>query len=380
MNKPIRLDVLIVYNKKLATSASNTSDKNLTPFSKNSSNQSYNDVYSYFLETCQKKGLTAAFSTSADITGPGTCRSFWQFKHKYWFKVDFPCFSTLIFAKFSPTNPIRQANRRLLFSGFQIESFNHPHLFNIFSDKQQTYQQFPTYSIPTVSLNNNDLVGINNAKKTLAKLISRHPNLSDFNQSIIMKDRFGAGGRHVYKFQPNQSRDMLAIILKNTNISYIIQPFVKFDQGFHHLNCSASTDLRLVYLGGQIVQFYIRVAKSGEFRCNEHRGGLLTYLSLKNIPLPLIAKSSSIAKVLNDSNSLFALDFIISNNGNIYLLEGNASPGLDWNTSLAKNETEAKKLIKLIVDQLVLRVKTQATNPNPSLFTNPVSFASLNLR
>lgn len=152
---------------------------------------------------------------------------------------------------------------------------------------------------------------------------------------------------------------MLAITRRHQNVSFIIQPFVRFDLGFSYHRCPAPTDIRLIYLRGKIVQSYIRVAKSGEFRCNEHQGGLLTYLSLKNIPASLLAKSNLIAEVLDKKCSLFTLDFIISNNGNSYLLEGNTGPGLDWNVSLKKNEIEAKKLIRLIIEELVVRSKPE---------------------
>jgi hypothetical protein len=97
------------------------------------------------------------------------------------------------------------------------------------------------------------------------------------------------------------------------------------------------------------------VAKKGDFRCNEHQGGLLTYLDLDEIPASLVAKSGLIAKVLNKKCSLFSLDFIMSNSGVPYLLEGNTGPGLDWNMSLPKNEREAKKLIRMVVRELGVR-------------------------
>jgi glutathione synthase/RimK-type ligase-like ATP-grasp enzyme len=128
-----------------------------------------------------------------------------------------------------------------------------------------------------------------------------------------------------------------------------------FDKGFSYKNNLAATDIRLIYLKGEIVQSYIRVAKPGEFRCNEHQGALLTYLSLDELPKALVAKSSIIAKILDKRDSLFTLDFIMSNNGNAYFLEGNTGPGLDWNMSLKNNEIEAKKLINMVVKELGLR-------------------------
>ena len=358
MNKLFRFDVLVVYSERLAFSASDASAGNNTPFPLGSCNESYNTVYGYFLEICHKFNLNAAFTTSADIIGPGCCRSFWQFKHGQWFKVDFPCFSTLIFDKFSPTKSSIKSRRRLLFSSTEVKPFNDPDLFNLFFDKQKTYEKLSEYAIPTISLGENTLQSINKACKMLTKLMGCYPGSKDFSSDLVMKDRFGAGGRHVYKFKTGQGENMLAVIRRNSNVSYIIQPFAKFDQGFSYRNLPASTDIRLIYLKGEIVQSYIRVAKSGDFRCNEHQGGLLTYLSLAEIPPALVAKSNMIAKILNKKCSLFTLDFIISNNGNTYLLEGNTGPGLDWNMSLKQNEIEAKKLIRLVVKELTVRVKT----------------------
>ena len=96
--------------------------------------------------------------------------------------------------------------------------------------------------------------------------------------------------------------------------------------------------------------------KKGDFRCNEHQGGTLKYISKNELPQKVVTRSNKISHVLNKKCSLFALDFIISNNGNIYLLEGNTGPGLDWNLSIKENEIEAQKLIRIIIKELVRRV------------------------
>ena len=76
------------------------------------------------------------------------------------------------------------------------------------------------------------------------------------------------------------------------------------------------------------------------------------------MPSKVVAVSRNIAKILNKKSSLFALDFIISNNGNIYLLEANTGPGLDWNLSIKKNEIEAKKLIRIIINEITRRISS----------------------
>jgi glutathione synthase/RimK-type ligase-like ATP-grasp enzyme len=167
---------------------------------------------------------------------------------------------------------------------------------------------------------------------------------------------------------------MLRVITRNARISFIIQPFALFDKGFCYRKTTSSTDIRLIYLNGEIIQSYIRVAKAGDFRCNEHQGGSLTYLGINEIPEKLIEKSKLIAEIL-DKKSLYALDYIISNNGNVYLLEGNTGPGLDWNVSRKKNEIEAKKLIKLIVKELAVRIDPELSFKTDNLL-NPIEIIS----
>lgn len=364
MKKLVIFDVLIVYSEKLATSASDLSLEKVNPFASGSKNESYNTVYGYFLEICNRLNLKAAFTSAIDITGAGYCRSFWTFKDNKWLKTNSPCFSPLIFDKFSPTSTSIKSRRQLLFSSKEVKPFNNPDLYKLFFDKQLTYDRLSEYSIPTISLEEKTLQSIDIACNTLARLTGFHPHSKDFSPDLIMKDRFGAGGRHVYKFKAGESSKMLNIILKNAKISFIIQPFAKFDQGFSYRNIPASTDIRFIYLNGEIIQSYIRMAKSGDFRCNEHKGGSLTYLSLKDIPADLVAKSNMISKILDKKCSLYALDFIISNSGNTYLLEGNTGPGLDWNMDILKNANKSKKLIRLIVKELSVRVKS---NQNYSL-------------
>lgn len=354
MTKLTSFDVLIVYAQSISKSATDT--KTLVPFPVGSLNESYNIVYSYFLEVCEQQSLTAAFTTSADIIGPGFCKSYWTFKDKTWHKFTSPGYSALIFDKFSPTKKELLLRRQLMFSDPIVKPFNDPFIFSLFFDKQLTYNSLSVHAIPTVALSDLSVEGVARSCNSLVTMRDSHVGANDFGTDIILKDRYGAGGRRVYKYSASELSSLQSRVAKNTRVSYIIQPFVKFDKGFSYQNSYCSADIRLIYLNGKIIQQYIRVAKTGDFRCNEHQGGILTYIPLSLIPDPVIKKSNIIAKNLLKSSSLYALDFIISNNKNIYLLEGNTSPGLDWNMSLLKNEKEAKKLINLIVGDLYTRI------------------------
>jgi len=88
------------------------------------------------------------------------------------------------------------------------------------------------------------------------------------------------------------------------------------------------------------------------------------------VPTDVLLASNKIAEVLNkrslflrnNKSSLFALDFIISNNGNIYLLEGNTGPGLDWNLSSKENKEEAQKFIRIVVKELAKLARQTKTS------------------
>lgn len=353
MDQITTFDLLIVYSERMAKSANSSSVDITAPFTKASGNESYNLVYSYFLEICRKRNLKAAFTTSADIVGAGRCQSYWLFKQGSWVKVRKTGFSKFIFDKFSPTRKTIKKNRNLLFSSSRVRPFNNPYLFDLCFDKQKTYDRLHNFSIPTVTINGNTREGVNKALKLLKEKTTRHKYKLDFLEELVMKDRFGAGGNNVYKFTKSEVNRMIATLKKHKSISFILQPFVKFDKGFGTKGSPTSTDIRLIHIGGKIIQTYTRTTKMGDFRCNEHAGGILKYISKSEVPTAVTAISKKIAKTLNKKTSLFALDFIISNNGNIYLLEANTGPGLDWNLSIKENEIEAKKLIRIIVKELV---------------------------
>jgi len=360
MNKLQNFDVLIVYNSATAKSASTDS---LFPFNSDTPDNIYNGVYGHFLEVCRKRGLKAAFSTSSDVLGPGLCKSFWSYRDNKWSKSFSPCYSNQIFDKVSPGRQKSRASRQLLFSSPLIRPFISPSLYQIFFDKQKTHDHFIEHSLPTLTIEGDTLANLKSSCSHLSSLVDSHPHKSDFSTDIILKDRFGAGGRRIYKFRSHQYSQMLSVLQKNTKVSYIIQPFLNFDKGFTYEDSASTTDIRFIFLGNKILQTYIRVAQKGNYLCNEHKGGLLTYISIKDIPLKLVKKANSIAKSINSPNSLYSLDFIISNNGNSFLLEGNSGPGLDWDITRQKNETHGKQLIDHIVMELRQRIQSDPTSP-----------------
>jgi hypothetical protein len=357
MNNTSIFDVLVVYSDKLATSASSKNSSSKRPFSKKSGRTNYNDAYAYFLKMCSENYLNAAFTTSSDIIGPGKCSSYWLFNKDKWQKVDKKCYSPLIFDKFSPRSDLQKNRRKTLFSNSLVKPFNTKPLFYLFFDKQKTYEYLQEFSIPTVEVLNTKIADIKFAIETLSVLTSNHPNKDDFSRNLILKDRFGAGGNDIYYIDSKNSvRKIAEILKKNKEKYFIIQPFVKYDKGHEHQNYLGFIDIRTVFVGNKLIQTYIRIAKDKEFRCNEHKGATLLYISKSQIPTKVLNVANKITSSIGKGGMLFALDFIISNSGNVYLVEGNCGPGIDWNLSLKENEIMAKKLIRKIVTGLSQKV------------------------
>lgn len=351
MKKPTSFDVLIVYSAANTTSASSKNLGITTPFKKKCTK--YNDVYAYFLQSCAAQNIKAAFTTTNDITGSGECKSYWLFKQNEWVKVNKACFAPLIFDKFFPITFLRQFERDMMFASGASKSFTNTHLYKLFFDKFETYSKLKVFSVPTVTIEGKKLKDVRFALASLQEKINLHPNKNDFIKNVILKDRYGAGGYNIHKIDSDFVKNIYNLVKKNEKLSFIIQPFVAFKNGYTYKDYSGATEIRLIYLGKRVVQTYIRVAGNKDFRCNHGQGGI--WITEEDIPARVLKTATKIASKLNKSSALFALDFIVSNNNNVYLLEGNISPGLDWYTAYPDNEKMNKHMIDVIVGELLRR-------------------------
>ncbi|MFA4931186.1 MAG: hypothetical protein WC570_04970, partial [Patescibacteria group bacterium] len=105
------------------------------------------------------------------------------------------------------------------------------------------------------------------------------------------------------------------------------------------------------------------IAHPKNYKCNEHQGGNLVYIPLNAIPDDVRAMTAKIVKSLSGKadiqQSLYALDFMRDRqNGQLYFIEGNTNPGLDWNHAKDDNARKSKDLINFIAK----RLKTMSQN------------------
>lgn len=356
MKNTRQFDVLVVYNQNIAASASSNIKGNIMPFSLLSGKNQYNEAYSFFLEICKKNNLSAAFTTTADISKNGICKSYWEYSDSAWTKTIGKCYSKLVFDKFSPLKPFSLDAKSIFLSSTGVHPFNDPVLHRLFDDKFHTYETLTNFTIPTVQLPDNSLKSIKIALKELKKLTSHHLNTNDFSASIIVKDRFGAGGTNIFKVDTNHAKKIHSITNSHNTKTFVLQPFMKFDKGYSYGNNTTATDVRIIYLRGKVIQAYIRMAKKDDFRCNEHQGGIVQYITEQEIPLSILLSGQQIIKKLNRKNALYTLDFIVSNAGNVYFLEGNINPGIYWGKDQIEDEKMTKRLIRIIVKECLRKI------------------------
>jgi len=345
-----KFDLIVVFSEYYAKSAQDKSYK--APFS--GKYEIYNDSYNYFLSKCKEANIKAAFVTSKDIIGPGLFQSFWTYNKKL-IRNEHKAYSKLIFDRFGRINSEQKNKLKLLTSSKSIHIFNKK-VQELFGNKLNTYKYFKEFVMPTVEIKDISKESILLAKAKLDKLLKKHKE--DFNDNYIIKRKYGASGIGIFKINFNNIKDSLKEIeeyhksLKKRKLpSYILQPFINHDKGFIFGKYKGFIDLRVVLINHKIIQKYIRIAKEGDFRCNEHQGGNLVYLSKRVIPKDVLAMIQKITKKLNFKRCLYTLDFIKSNNGNLYLVEGNSKLGIDWNHKNKINETKTKELINLIVNE-----------------------------
>lgn len=357
MRNPKIFDVMVVYSHNSATSAVCTGRDTSTPFPTCGKNALYNDSYAYFLEKCKENNLKAGFTTSADVTGSGRFRSCWLFENKRWKKIKRNVYSNFIFDKLSPTTEEKGKMRKMLFEDEKVQPFNSPEMFSLFFDKQRTYSRLPNFAIPTVSVNSGSRRSIKKAVSDLKKTTLAHPNYEDFSSEMVLKDRYGAGGNGIYSIGKKNPEDEIASAMNGrSKKSFILQPFAKFDKGYVQSGYSGFVDIRVIYLGKRIIQAYIRTAKKDDFRCNVHQGGSIVYISPDKIPSEVVSKSKEIAAFLDKDQDLYALDFITSNKGNVYLIEGNCGPGINWDVTDKMDVKMAKALMRSIVKSIGVRI------------------------
>lgn len=350
------LDVLIVYTEGAMAGIACARTKRLTaPFNAKPRYMELNKSYAYMLQACSELGMSAGLASSADITGEGQVTGYWKYDEHCWTKHQGIARARIVFDKFSPYNSLQRQLRQTLF-GERVTPFNSPDLYELFFDKLKLYEYLSKYAIPTVPIRRPTKTEIKTALRSLDGLIASHTGKMDFARGVVLKDRNGAGGAAVYLVKERDVAKIYELVLRHPNKRFVLQPRVKFEHGFAYKSKRGQTEIRHIFAGEEIVQSYIRVAAGEDKLCNDHQGGESIYLKLREVPRRVTNMARSIASTLPADSGVYALDFVIADSGQTYLLEGNTGPGLNWSDDNKIHETKSKELIGVIVQTIAKRV------------------------
>lgn len=339
-------DIMIVYDASRARSAADRTYHENAPFAHDSKYYNCNATYRYFIQYCKKQGLRAAFTSTDDVNTAGKFTSVWIYTNR-WERCLETVNARVIFDKFSRLAPrLKKISRYLSTVKKPLPIFQNLQMQSLFDNKLATYQQFPDLVIPTVKIASLTKTGFRAAEKKLLILCQNHPFHKDFNSTVVLKDQYGMGGNNIFKINDNKD---FAKINFDPAANFVLQPLIPAT-GFAITQYTGCTDLRVIICNNKIIQSYMRIAKAGEFRANAIQGGRVVYLTLKQIPQDVLAMINKIKKSLPSKTALYTLDFIKSKNGNLYFIEGNNSPGINWFDR--EDEKRAKQLIRLIIKNL----------------------------
>lgn len=343
----IRLyDIIIIYEGDMAESAGDAAYHEKHPFSIKKNNP-YNESYSYFLEECAKQNVRAAFTTTNDIGLNGLCKTVWEYREKKWHRITQRSQAKIFFDKFSQKKELTPFSIAVKKSVAKMSLFHNKKIRSIFDNKLKTSTLFLEHTVPTEFIDLSSQKKILLAQKKLDKKIALHSEHRDFKKGYVLKDQFGSGGDLVFK--TTKETDYAAIYKKHPLVSFVLQPFVTAS-GFQFGTTSGIIDLRVIVLNGTIIQSYIRSAKKKEFRANASYGGSVSYIPIEKIPQDVLDMTRAIHQTLKSKHSFYALDFMKSDSGNLYFIEGNITPGLNWFNKT--DELYAKKLIRELIEEM----------------------------
>jgi glutathione synthase/RimK-type ligase-like ATP-grasp enzyme len=245
----------------------------------------------------------------------------WTFRSGIWQKVETEISADLIYDKVLSKYDFALLDFKLKMTEKTL-LFNPPLFRAVFNNKLSQYVMFGEF-MPFSQIVNN--------KKELNNSIKKSPG-----EKIVVKPLYGCGGLGIFIGEKNEA------LKKEFKYPVLLQEFILSEKGIPGISQQPETsDLRLVYQGGELVYALSRIAAKGSLFTNLHQGATGKMVARDLIPTNL----KKIAEKINQKIAVFpevqySLDFIFDNNCRPYLVEMNTTPGIDLITLLGDEKTK----------------------------------------
>ena len=304
------------------------------PFSK----ENENGTYEHVSQLCEQEGIDLYVAHFANAINDSSVLS-WCFKDGVWNMVELSASEIAVSYADLPQNFSDANELRNLLERHGVFFINDLQMSDALTDKVLTYELLPDFIPPTFDTSLPDL-------SARLKEASSHPDLR--TDKIILKPRYGERGKGI---EVIDFTEVDSTRVRNME-DYIVQPLMESDSGIPELGIPGRHDLRMLIYNGEIMDFFIRVAPTDTFICNQSHGGKISYFQLHELPEQFRGIAHEADQALRDyMPRYYSVDVGIGRSGKIWVYELNTMPGVVWNA----DATDKKRYVgmhKCIVEAI----------------------------
>jgi glutathione synthase/RimK-type ligase-like ATP-grasp enzyme len=204
--------------------------------------------------------------------------------------------------------------------------------YDLFALKTRMTQSFPVVNSPLFRTNFDNKLSQYLAFPEFMPVTRLAENQQDFQEAVamtrtgkvVLKEAYGSGGKQVVIGEKK------TIGREHLSFPILVQEFVP-TSGIPGFSVPGSiADLRLVYIGKELIYALSRIAKQGSLFTNFHQGANAVLVPKDRIPDSCLTVAEKIRKKLSlFQNANYSLDFMFATDGTPIFIEMNTTPGLD---------------------------------------------------
>lgn len=267
---------------------------------------SFEDFYEY-----AKTQRVQVYRASIEwyVRANGFFRKSWTFDNGKWVRIEKPIRPDAVFDKIAGRNDYQYFElKREMLSRFPI--VNSPLFRTSFDSKFAQYLTFSDF-MPTSHIAENDF----QLKESLEKMQT---------EKVVLKEIFGSGGKQVV------IGEKISIHRGALSFPLLVQEFIETAGVPGFSSPGDIADLRLVYIGDELVYSLSRIAKKGSPFTNFHQGASAVLVPKEKIPFTCLEAADKIKRKLMLFHKVnYSLDFMFATNGQPLFIEMNTTPGFD---------------------------------------------------
>lgn len=231
-------------------------------------------------------------------------RNAWEFVDEAW-RLSGPVKPDLVYDKTSGRSA-HDPMRALIISRYR---FMDDPAFTLFAnDKYETSRQLPQHFKPYRKLSNS-------------------AELNDFlatstGERIVIKPIIGSGGQGVHIVTKEEATRL------DLSFPVIAQEFIDSSHGIPGIT-DTYHDLRMVFIGEELVYAYVRTPKDGSFLANIAQGGNMKIIPASSLPESLNPIVSDVQELFSRfPQKTYTIDVMFDETGKPWIIEFNTMPGM----------------------------------------------------